>query len=62
MWRAAPARGRGRRQGWGWQRRGSALGEVALGDGEVPGELLVSVSRQEKEDGGEEATGREGAC
>lgn len=57
MWRAAPARGRGRRQGWG-----SALGEVALGDGEVPGELLVSVSRQEKEDGGEEATGREGAC
>ena len=40
---------------------GSALGEVALGDGEVPGELLVSVSRQEKEDGGEKATGREGA-
>lgn len=35
---------------------------MALGDGEVPGELLVSVSRQEKEDGGEEATGREGAC
>lgn len=46
----------------GWRRRGSALGEVALGDGEVPGELLVSVSRQEKEDGGEKATGREGAC
>ena len=62
MKRGGRAGERGEGEEWGWRRRGSALGEVALGDGEVPGDLLVSVSRQEKEDGGEEATGREGAC